>query len=400
MSSRPQKTKYPGVTFIEVPRPNGGTEKSYYVTYRDPGTGKLKNISVGRSIRDDMTPSRAAGIRADLIEGTRQTKKDKAAAEAAKPTIERLWETYRAANAEKSSMRTDRYDIGHLKDFFTRLAPDMTTSDLAKLRKRLEAEGKAPKTVSNILGLLRRIINHGIKHGLTPPIDPAKLRFEMPKVDNIKTEHLTPSQVQKLLTVLDEEVDQNLASLMRLALATGIRRTALLNLQWGDVDFEKNFITLRGEVAKSGKTSKIPLNAMARAILENLDKTDSPFLFPGRDGGKRIEIRRFLNRVRAKAELPKDFRPLHGLRHTYASELASSGKVDLYTLQKLLTHNSPQMTERYAHLADEALMRAADVAASIFSQTAPKDAKTHTIEPEISKKIELFQSIKDMRRTK
>lgn len=72
-------------------------------------------------------------------------------------------------------------------------------------------------------------------------------------------------------------------------------------------------------------------------------------------------------RIREKAGLPPDFRPFHGLRHTYASRLASSGKVDLYTLQKLLTHESPDMTQRYAHLSDEAMKRAAAVADEIFS---------------------------------
>ncbi len=66
--------------------------------------------------------------------------------------------------------------------------------------------------------------------------------------------------------------------------------------------------------------------------------------------------------------MPDDFRPLHGLRHVFASYLASSGKVDLYTLQKLLTHASPQMTQRYAHLADDAMQRAASVANEIFEQ--------------------------------
>jgi integrase len=54
------------------------------------------------------------------------------------------------------------------------------------------------------------------------------------------------------------------------------------------------------------------------------------------------------------------------LRHTFASWLASSGEVDLYTPQKLLTHGSAQMTQRYAHLADEAPQRAAAVAGDIF----------------------------------
>ena len=49
--------------------------------------------------------------------------------------------------------------------------------------------------------------------------------------------------------------------------------------------------------------------------------------------------------------------------------LASSGQVDMYTLQKLLTHKSPIMTQRYAHLRDEALKKASDLAGDIISQT-------------------------------
>ena len=48
--------------------------------------------------------------------------------------------------------------------------------------------------------------------------------------------------------------------------------------------------------------------------------------------------------------------------------LASSGQVDLYTLQKLLTHKDHRMTERYAHLHDDVLKRAAEVAGDIISQ--------------------------------
>jgi len=48
--------------------------------------------------------------------------------------------------------------------------------------------------------------------------------------------------------------------------------------------------------------------------------------------------------------------------------MASSGKVDLYTLQKLLTHKSPIMTQRYAHLRDEALKKASNLAGDIINQ--------------------------------
>ena len=48
--------------------------------------------------------------------------------------------------------------------------------------------------------------------------------------------------------------------------------------------------------------------------------------------------------------------------------LASSGNVDLYTLQKLLTHKSPIMTQRYAHLRDEALKKASNLAGDLINE--------------------------------
>jgi integrase len=55
--------------------------------------------------------------------------------------------------------------------------------------------------------------------------------------------------------------------------------------------------------------------------------------------------------------------------------LASSGQVDMYTLQKLLTHKSPLMTQRYAHLRDEALRKASDLAGDIIGQATKKNGK-------------------------
>ena len=90
-------------------------------------------------------------------------------------------------------------------------------------------------------------------------------------------------------------------------------------------------------------------------------RTDSEFIFPGRKGGPRTDIKRALTRIKKATGLPEDFRILHGLRHVYASILASSGEVDMYHPQKLLNHKSPSMTQRYAHLRDEALKNASNV---------------------------------------
>ncbi len=56
----------------------------------------------------------------------------------------------------------------------------------------------------------------------------------------------------------------------------------------------------------------------------------------------------------------------HDLRHTYASDMASSGKIDIYTLKKLLGHSTLEMTRRYAHLVDGAVQKATFVSDEVF----------------------------------
>jgi integrase len=152
---------------------------------------------------------------------------------------------------------------------------------------------------------------------------------------------------------------------MLMALYTGMRRGELFRLKWRDIDFDRGFIHIRNP--KGGIDQTIPLNDGARQVLESVIRTGSEYVFPGRGGRQRTDIHHQVNRIRDKAGLPKDFRALHGLRHVYASMLASSGQVDMYTLQKLLTHKSPQMTQRYAHLRDETLKMASNLAGDIIS---------------------------------
>ncbi len=133
------------------------------------------------------------------------------------------------------------------------------------------------------------------------------------------------------------------------------------------MDFQRGFINI--VAPKGGKTTKIPMNDMARTILEGHPRLPgSLYVFPGQDGGRRKTIQVASNKIKARARLPKDFRPLHGLRHVFASMLASSGQVDMLTLQKLLTHKSATMTKRYAHLRDEALRSASDLAGDILGK--------------------------------
>lgn len=313
-----------------------------------------------------MTAAKANKIRAMRAAGVEQSNTERRAeAEAAKLsgsgplTFARLWWAYQEVNDGKSSIVADasRYH-SHIEGRIAgKVISELTTPDIDSLRASMARKGLAPQTVKHVLALVRRVIRFGVMRGLCSM--PTNLHFDMPKLDNERTESLTDAQLVSYLNALDEEPDQNAAGLLRLALVTGMRKGALLALRWTDCDFERGIITLQGASAKKGKTDFIPMTTAARSILEGVERTASLFVFPGKDGGQRQDFRRMARRVRDKAGLPKDFRPLHGLRHAYASMLISSGKVDLYSLQKLLTHSNPAMTQRYSHLRDDALRKAA-----------------------------------------
>jgi len=311
-----------------------------------------------------MTPARAARIRAERIENKRlsrkeireQTKVNKEA-ESEKWTIERLWESYKKNNPNLKGMHT--YESAwnlHIKPEFGAKEPkDIMPLDINQIKNKLLKE-RSPQTAQHVLELLRRIINFGVNNKLCQGID---FKIEMPKVDNKKTEDLTEEELNNLIKAIDQDTHPYAGPMMKMALFTGMRRGELFKLQWNHINFDRNFISIVDP--KGGPDQKIPLNECARSVLEALPKTDSPFIFPGHNGCCRSNIRNQVNRIKKAAGLPDNFRPLHGLRHTYASILASSGKVDMYTLQKLLTHKSPQMTQRYAHLRDETLKRASDL---------------------------------------
>ena len=364
------KTTYTGIFYRDVDRLGGsGKERVYYIVFKKDG--KVHEEKVGRQFADDMTPARAARIRAERIEGKRLSRKEvrdqqEAAkkAEAARWTVDRLWQEYSAQKHDSKGLRVDRgrYEK-YLKPALGNKEPgSIARLDLDRLRIGLSKTRK-PQTVKRVLALLNRIINFGAKKGLCHGLS---FKIELPKVHNKKTEDLTAEQLNTLLEAIDQDPNLKAANFMKMALFTGMRRGELFKLQWQDLDFERGFIHIRGP--KGGVDQKIPLNQTARELLEAHPRTGSPYVFPGRGGNRRTDINKQMTRIKDAAGLPKDFRALHGLRHVYASMLASSGKVDLYTLQKLLTHKSAAMTQRYANLRDDALLRASDLAGDLLEQ--------------------------------
>jgi len=368
------KTTYPGVYFIKGPSSGSRKqEKIYYIRYRK--NGKLVEEKAGRQLQDNMTPARAAGVRSQKIEGNKLTNEEQRIAiktaeltDQNKWTIDKLWAEYKSNKSESKSLNVDdnRYINYIQSDFGNKEPNELIPFEIERL-KRCLLKKLSPQTVRHVLGIIKRIVNYGFNNGLCAGIG---FRIQMPAVDNEKTEDLTPNQLKKLLDVIKKSEDIQTANFMKLCLYTGMRRGELFNLKWDDVDFNREFIKIRDPKGK--KDQDIPLNTAARSLLKLHERTDSCYIFPDSEGNKRTQITRAVNKIKNEAGLPKDFRPLHGLRHFFASQLANSGKVDMYELQRLMTHKTPRMTQRYAHLRDDTLKQASNIAGELIEQAAAK----------------------------
>ena len=77
------------------------------------------------------------------------------------------------------------------------------------------------------------------------------------------------------------------------------------------------------------------------------------------------DLQPFWQRVRGRAGL-KNAR-IHDLRHTFASVAVSNGQ-SLPMIGKLLGHTQVQTTARYAHLASQPVMQAANDVSSLIAK--------------------------------
>jgi hypothetical protein len=158
-----QKTKYPGVYFVEAKALGSQkTERVYFIQYRK--NGKLIEEKAGRQFKDNMTPAKAAGIRTQRIEGASPTNQERRLeileqkkAEEDKWTVDRLWEEYKGQKPDNKAIRTDtnRYEK-YLKPRFGDLEPqDIVHLEIDRLRIGLR-KTVSRQTAKHILALLNR----------------------------------------------------------------------------------------------------------------------------------------------------------------------------------------------------------------------------------------------------
>jgi len=376
-------TEYSGVYFVRL----ANQDQSFFIRYKR--NGKSVEEKAGRS-NQGWNAEKAYQLRTERMSGTSaagnelQSNSDLLSQQ--DWTFSKIFSEYLRLRNKLKGRANDIYRFkNYLEKEFANITPScVTQDDIERFKHNLQNRELKPATIRHVLELLRRLANFAAKNNLCSGLS---FKIQMPKVENYKTEELTNAQLQKLMQVLEEESDIQVSNLVRLALYTGMRRGELFNLNWGDIDFYNKTITVKSD--KKGDQPTIPLNEMAEKVLVEHAHTEngSKFVFPGRGGKKRTECKRPLLRIRKKAGLPDDFRILQGLRHVYASMLVSSGKVDLETLQSLLTQKSPLMTQRYAHLLDESQTNSENIIAdgehNLSNATEEENYVSETVNAEI-----------------
>ena len=163
---------------------------------------------------------------------------------------------------------------------------------------------------------------------------------------------MNPSDVRKLLSVIDDTRDR---ALILLLLRTGIRIGEALGLRLNDLDIRDRKVHLfEGEKNSMGRVVYLSDDALfaIKLWLRRRDK-NKEFVFYGQ-GNRGLCYSagrsRFVNYLK-KAGLEQKGYTVHCLRHTFASELLNAG-MRLECLQQLLGHQEIEVTRRYARLTD------------------------------------------------
>jgi integrase len=185
--------------------------------------------------------------------------------------------------------------------------------------------------------------------------------------------YLSADELGRLVTVLAAYPDRQTADIVRLLLLTGARRGEALAARWADVDLTAGLWSKPASSTKQKQDHEVPLSGPARQLLseirerrasQNPKRPISEFVFPGAGGtGHVVEIKKGWASICKSAGITG--LRLHDLRHSFASQLVSSG-ASLAMIGSLLGHSSPTTTARYSHMFSDPQRAAVEsVAAAI-----------------------------------
>jgi integrase len=299
-------------------------------------------------------------------------------AEARTMTLAALCELYLAEGVGHKKPTTLKSDRGRIKNHIVpllgklridritrtdveRMVRDVTAGRTATPVSQEQHQGKVVRggcgTAAQALAVVGAMMSFAVARGLRN--DNPVRGVKKPPTRRMER-FLSEAEIARLGEALEAEAeatnDPYPAAAIRLLLLTGCRRSEILGLQWGWIDFERAMIFL-----PDSKTGRKPvyLNAPALEVLEKLPRQlGNPHVVCGRrDGSAYVGLGKVWGRVCRAAEL-SDVR-LHDLRHSFAS-IGAAGNNSLLILGKLLGHRHAATTERYSHLSADPMRRAVE----------------------------------------
>lgn len=228
----------------------------------------------------------------------------------------------------------------------------------------LSQKNLSPKSISRHLSALRSFYNFLIFNDITDnnPLE----GIQNPKIPKKAIKYLEESSLNQILTLMekDEEIKQDYL-ILELLYSSGLRVSELCSLKKADIDFQNNFLRVRG---KGDKVRLVPITErIKKALFEFISRNNlsSEFLFVTKNGGKLYP--KYVERLVKKylSEISEDGRVYpHLIRHTFATHLLRRG-ADIRSIKELLGHESLDTTTVYTHVSIEHLK-------STYKKTHPK----------------------------
>lgn len=224
-------------------------------------------------------------------------------------------------------------------------------------RKRQDYHPLARNSKLSYFNKLRACLNHAFEERIIP-YNPIR------GVENFKPEegtrmYLTIEELQKLV-----QTDMAYPELRRAFLfscLTGLRRSDIAKLTWGEVHQQGAFVRLIFKQKKTGGQEYLDINEQAAELLGVRGKPqDLVFPYMISPDWQNSIIQQWVYKVGINKKIS-----FHCGRHTFAVMMLDLG-TDLYTLSKLLGHKSVSTTQIYAKVLDKNKQAAVSSIPSIF----------------------------------
>jgi integrase len=250
---------------------------------------------------------------------------------------------------------------------------DLRPIHIERLKKILQDSNKSPRTIQYIFSTVRYIWNHARKNRIIQGDSPTK-GVSKPKVDNKRIRFLGVDEAGEFLEYLK---NRNIVvyRISAISLYMGLRAGEIFALRWKNLDLANGLIWVMDP--KNAKSRAVYMPGPIKEIFYKMKVGDPEnIIFPGPDGKILREIpmpfRTAVRHLKFNEGITdrRERFSFHSLRHSCASLLIQSG-VDLYTVKEILGHGSIALTERYSHLADQALKEASQKMPDLTKESKP-----------------------------